>query len=362
MQAVCEACRPPVAVVADVSDDWSVEIVDPLTDGRWEAFVGRAPKARVFHHRSWLALLRRVYGFPIFACCVVDRSGAIQGGAPLALVRSMFRRPRLACLPCSDGCAPLPEPEDDPVMAERVVWALDKLRRDIRVPAEVRGHVAAHPSAHVAGRYRAHDIRLEPDVDRVLLRAQPDAVATALTTNATMVVERRTDAAALAEFHALQLAAAGMGGDAPTPPRRLILGLAYLFDRGLGFVLLARDDLGLAGGAIFLGFNRTLRHLYGAACDGAAGTGARHLLMLEAIRWGCDAGMETLDLGCNAFDRDDVSDFNRSWGAEERLLEFTALGEPRPAMSATSGWLARLARRRAPIMGGGVDGSPRWMG
>jgi hypothetical protein len=342
------------------SDDWSVEIVDPLTDGRWEAFVGRAPKARVFHHRAWLALLRRVYGFPIFACCVVDRSGAIQGGAPLALVRGAFRRPRLACLPCSDRCAPLPEPDDDPAMAERVLWAVDMLRRDIRVPAEVRGQAAWHPSARVAGRYRAHDIPLEPDVDRVLGRAQPGAVAAALKADATMVVERRTDAAALAEFHALQVAVR-MRGDAPMPPRRLILGLAYLFDRGLGFVLLARDDLGLAGGAIFLAFNGTLRHLYGAAWDGAAGTGPRHLLMLEGIRWGCDAGMETLDLGCTAFDRDDVSGFNGSWGAAERVLEFTALDEPRPPMGATARWLARLARHRPPIAGRVADGPPRCM-
>jgi hypothetical protein len=309
------------------SDEWAVELVDPLSDGRWEAFVGCAPHARVFHHRSWLALLRRVYGFPIVACCVVDRSGVIRGGAPLALVRRTFRRPRLACLPLSDRCTPLPEPEDDAVMAERVLCAVDELRREISVDAEVRGKVAEHPSARVASRYRAHDVQLEPDVDRVLGRAHPEALATALHAERTMVVERRTDAAALSEFHML-LTATRRRGDAPAPARRLILGLAYLFDRGLGFALLARDDRGPAGGAIFLVFNQTLRHLYDATWSSPAGIEARHLLMLQGIRWGCEAGMETLDLGCTAFGEHDAREFNRAWGAEERIVEFTTLDGP----------------------------------
>jgi len=352
MRAAVPTHQPPAAPVADGArpagrtlgrDDWSVELIDPLADGRWEAFVGHAPDARVFHHRSWLALLRRVYGFPIVACCVVDRSGAIRGGAPLALVSGTFRRPRLACLPLSDRCVPLPEPDDDPAMAERVLWAVDELRRKIRVRAELRGQAARHPSARVAARYYAHDICLQPDVDRILARARSEALAAARKAGEAMAVERRTDAAALAEFVALREATRSRG-EAPPPPRRLILELAYLFDRGLGFVLLARDDLGLAGAAIFLTFNQTLRRLYDAAWPSTA-TDARHLLMLEGIRWGCAAGMQTLDLGCTTFERDDVSEFNRSWGAEERVLEFTALdgGSPAPVSSAAE-WVARLAR------------------
>jgi hypothetical protein len=339
-------------------DEWSVELVDPLTDGRWEAFVGHAPHARVFHHRSWLALLRRVYGFPIVACCVVDRSGAIRGGAPLALVRRAFRRPRLACLPLSDRCAPLPAPGDDAVMAERVLWAVDELRRVIRVPAEVRGEVAEHPAARVACRYCASDIRLEPDVDRVLSRARSDTLAIAKDAEREMVVERRTDAAALAEFHLLQVATRERG-DAPAPPRQLILGLAYLFDRGLGFALLARDDLGSAGGAIFLVYNRTLRQLYDATWSSSAGIAARHLLMLEGIRWGCEAGIETLDLGCTEFGETTAREFNRSWGAEERVLEFTSLDES-PRVAETGRWPARLLGRRRSAAGRVVDDITRW--
>lgn len=61
------------------------ELVDPLGDGRWESFVAETPAAGVFHHRAWLALLNRTFGFPMTACCLVDAAGTIRAGARTAL-------------------------------------------------------------------------------------------------------------------------------------------------------------------------------------------------------------------------------------------------------------------------------------
>jgi Acetyltransferase (GNAT) domain len=271
-----------------------------------------------------------VYRFPIAACCVVNRSGGVEGGALVARTQRGLRRPRFACLPLSDRCSPLPEPDDDPTTAARVVCALDDLARRDGVRAAVPGPVAWHPSAHVAARYRAHEIPLGPDVAQVLRRVDPEPLAAGLAAGDALTVERRTDAAALAAFRAL-LVSTRRRGDGPVPPSRLIDGLAYLFDRGLGFVLLARRGERLVGGAVFLGFNRTVRLQFAAGRPRVSGLDAQHLLMLEGIRWGCEAGMRALDLGCIGFDREDLRRFRRAWGAEERLLEVITFDAATPA-------------------------------
>jgi hypothetical protein len=312
-----------------------VELLDPLKDGRWQAFIARVPGAGVHHHRAWLDLLRSAYGYPLTACCVVDGAGSIRAGAPLALVPDGPRRRRLACVPFAVRCGPLPLPDEDPAPAHELVVAIDELRRSLGVPAELRGPIAPHPSAHVAANHRTHQIPLRPGAR--ILPAADDAASAGL------VVERRTDARALGDFYRVHQAACRRRG-VPTHPRRFILGFAHLFDHGLGFVLLARDRGRPVAGAVLTSFNRILTFQYGACAEGERSGPARDLVVLAAIRWGCEAGMHTLDLGRE--DADDGLDFKLSLGAEERLVAYRQLrDDPPPRRCRDRGaWTAPLIR------------------
>jgi hypothetical protein len=168
-----------------------VELVDPIEDGRWSAFVAGQAGATVHHHRAWLELLRSAYDCPITACCLVDRSGTVVAGAPLALVPDGRGRRRLTCVPFAAVCGPLPRPQDDPILARELVPEIDALRRRLGVPAELRGPTAVHPGAYVARRLRPHRVPLPAPVG-----AAPDG----------LVVERRTDARGLAELQRLLIA------------------------------------------------------------------------------------------------------------------------------------------------------------
>jgi hypothetical protein len=323
-------------------------------DGRWEAFVARAPGAGVHHHRAWLDLLRGAFGYPLIACCVVDGAGRIRAGAPLALVPGGPRRRRLACVPFALRCGPLPRPDDDPTPAHELVVAIDELRRSLGVPAELRGPIAPHPSAHVVASHRTHQLSLEPDIEGVVARFRAGARILPAARDAAsggLVVERRTDARALADFYRLHQAACRRRGD-PTHPRRFILGFAHLFDRGLGFVLLARDGERPVAGAVLTSFNRTLAYHYAAYAGDDAASPAPDLVLLAAIRWGCEAGMHTLDLGRGDAEDDSAREFKRSLGAEERLLAYLQLRDdpPPPPRRGRGGWAAPLIRHTPAIV------------
>jgi len=337
-----------------VPADGRFELIDPIADARWEAFVAKAPGANAFHHPAWLALLQRSYGYAIKACCLTDESGAIRAGLPVALVGGTLRRARLAALPFSDHCAPLTAEGEGPALLSRLLDALDVLRRTLRVPLEIRAPVAPAAERQVVDAYHLHEIALEADSDAVIprfrrrsqiLRGARRAEREGLT------VEHRTDAAALAEFYELHVGTRRRQG-VPTQPRSFILRFADLFAQGLGFVLVVRDGDRPIAAAVFLSFNGTLIYKYGASDPAALGKRPNNLLFLEAIRWGCQAGMRTLDLGRTDISHDSLREFKLSWGAEESTLEYYELaeGERRAEGAGLARHAAPLIRRSPPLV------------
>ena len=80
--------------------------LDPLTDSRWQTFIGSARGASVFHHPAWLGLVGSRYRYAMTALCVVGDDGAIAAGIPLARVNSRLTGRRLVAVPFSDVCPP----------------------------------------------------------------------------------------------------------------------------------------------------------------------------------------------------------------------------------------------------------------
>lgn len=348
------------------NDRWS--LIDPIADARWHELVGSghasaatplgepAPRfaAGPFHHPAWLGLLARSYGYPIRACCLLDGAGAIVAGLPLALVGGTLRRPRLAALPFSDHCKPLVAGED-PALTARLLAALDELRCELGVELELRAPLEPTTGAQAVDSYWLHEIALEPDVDAVIgrfrrksqiLRGARRAEREGLT------VERRTDAAALADFYRLHVGTRRRQG-VPTQPRSFILRFADLFDQGLGFVLVVRDGEQPIAAAVFLAFNGNLIYKYGASDPAALNKRPNNLLFLEAIRWGCANGMRSLDMGRTDIGHDSLREFKLHWGAEETKLTYHELTDAERAPSEGPGLAGRAApliRRSPPVV------------
>ena len=321
------------------------ELVDPLADGRWESFVAASPGAGVFHHRAWLGLLNRSFGFPMTACCLVDGAGAIRAGAPLAFVTGGLRQARLVSVPLAHECALLPTADD--MLAGTLLHALDELRRSLRISAELRGPIADHRSAYVASPGYSHRIVLDGDPGELVGRSARASQILKSVRSARrdgLMVERRTDAGALAELYRLRLGTQRRRG-LPTEPRRFLLGLAHLFDRGLGSVLLLRDGARAVAGAILLSFNRTFVYGYPAA-DRTAPPRPDDILIVAAIWRACAAGMHTLELGQTPLGDARLRELRLSWGGEERRLQHHLLADEPPRLRDHAGaaWAAPLIR------------------
>lgn len=310
-------------------------MMDPVNDPRWLELVLGARDATIFHHPAWLRLLRDTYRFELSACVVGD------AGLPVAAVTGR----RLVALPFSDLCPPLGDAPD-------LTRALEGFRRGR--PLEVRGELA---DGEPGERFHHHLLTLGPDVDAVVRRfAKPQALrGVRRARREGLTCERRTDRASLSTFYALHVRTRRRLG-VPTQPRRFILGLERLFDEGLGFVLLVHAGERPVAGAVFLAFRDVLTYKYGASDERFLQSRPNNLLFMEAIRWGCDHGMRTLDFGRTHWGQEGLRSFKLAWGAEERELRYRHLGGVPAGRNARLERLLGDAIRRSPPQAGRLIG------
>jgi hypothetical protein len=254
-------------------------------------------------------------------------------------------------LPFSDLCPPFGE---EAAMGE-LEAALEALRSSLGVKLRVHGSLGAYGSPGPA--YHHHVVPLEPQAEEVqrrftrrqalqgVRRAQRDGVT----------IEHRTDAAALAAFYRLHTATRSRQG-MPTQPRRFILRFEQVFEAGLGFVSLARLGDRTVAAAVFLTFNGVLTYKYGASDARFLDRRPNNLLFMDAIRWGCEQGLHSFDMGRTDLGHDSLRAFKLMWGAQESVLQYTDLGEEAAAgrTAEAPAVMQRLIRRAPAIVSRGL--------
>jgi CelD/BcsL family acetyltransferase involved in cellulose biosynthesis len=333
-----------------MSTDLRPEIVDPCRDPRWTERSGC-----VFHTPEWLGLLAGQYGFRISAPCLVDSAGRIHAGVPIARVSSALTGSRLSALPFSDICPPFVAGEDR-VTERQLAQELDRLASRQALALEVRAPLAG--AGRPGAAFHRHCVALADGASaaerRFRRRQAMQGVRRAMRCG--VVVERRTDRDALAAFYRLHVATRRRQG-IPTQPRGFILRFADLFDRGLGFVLLAMLGDRPIAGAVYLTSGGVLTYKYGASDERFLDRRPNNLLFMESIRWGCEQGMTTLDLGRTDLGHESLRAFKLMWGADETVLSYTEVGSVsarRAARPAVPGVLATVIRHAPASVGRGI--------
>ena len=84
-----------------------MNIIDPLSDPRWDDLVARHPSASAFHRRGWLEALKQTYGYQPFVLTSAAASEPLTDGILACRVTSWLTGTRLVSLPFADHCEPL---------------------------------------------------------------------------------------------------------------------------------------------------------------------------------------------------------------------------------------------------------------
>ena len=318
----------------------------PTTDSAWVAFLSRHPRATVFHHPAWSAVLSRSYGFDASVLASVSRNGEILAGLPFMTVNSRLTGSRRVALPFTDHLPPLSEPGAEMAFATSIYkWALTvgPLEIHATLPLGDR-HLESVGVRHLLPLTDAHSMRgslTTTPVGRALRKAGRSDLETS--------IERDLQAVrAYYDLHSKTRRRQGV----PVQPWRFFRELhAGIIAAGLGMVVLARIGGRCVAGSVFLYSNSTLIYKYGASDSEHLALRPNNLVMWRAIEWGCENGYRMLDLGKTDADNLGLRRYKMGWGAKEVSHCHTVL--PGSARRRSSGIAMRAAAaviRRSPIL------------
>jgi CelD/BcsL family acetyltransferase involved in cellulose biosynthesis len=309
---------------------WETRLIDPIAEPEWLAFLEGSPSAEIFHHPSWLELLRSQYGYEVQACCVRNGQGPLEAGIPLARIESRLTGRRLVALPFSDVCPPVLARGADSAALTALGEGLAEESRRTGLGLTIHASVPTVPRAFAQRRFVRHLLGLSKDPAEVERRySKPSIRNIKKARREHLRMERRTDAGALDTFYSLLVETRHRLG-VPTQPRRFIRRFEDLFAGDLGFVGTIFDGSRPIAAGVFLTYNGTVTYKYGASDARALSKRPNNLLFAEVIRWACEAGFRSFDFGRSDIDNEGLRSFKRSWGAAEVDLSYTYLAEREP--------------------------------
>ncbi len=146
----------------------NINIINPLSDKRWDDLVARHPRASAFHQRGWLEALARTYGYEPFVLTSASAGQPLSDGIVLCRVSSWITGTRLVSLPFADHCEPLLNGGREPI--EFMSWLRAECDRRRWRYVECRPLPGCHDVAYglqPEGSYCFHELDITPTLDGI---------------------------------------------------------------------------------------------------------------------------------------------------------------------------------------------------
>lgn len=292
---------------------------------RWLAFVHTSPDALAFHNPTWAELIADCYGYESFVFALTDDAGDVQAGVPFIDTATRLTPSKWVSLPFTDFCPALARPGGP---LGELVRLLDFERRAAGVPrVEIRGDLAGTGVTRKSDAVR-HLLELDGDPDAAARRFRPEVrrhIRKALREG--VAVRRATSIDEfIGVFYRLHLDTRRRLG-VPVQPRRFFRLLwERIIERGLGFCSLAFVGGAPAAAVVLLASNARMTYKYAASDHRFLDRRPNHLLISEAITWGCQNGFREFDFGRSDLRNAGLRRFKSTWGAVEEPLVYSSIG------------------------------------
>jgi serine/alanine adding enzyme len=318
----------------------------------WDRFVEQHPAATVAHLSAWGRIVAGAYGHESVYLSI-DDDGETLGILPLVLVSSRIFGRRLVSMPFLDYGGVLVSPDAPTGAVEQAL-------------VDAASSVARARRAHSLGLRQLHPVPLPYPIaaDRVtmlLTLTTKDAVWKALSSERRNRVRKGEKngltaawcgAEALDDFYGVF--AVNMRDLGSPVHSRALFRLMLEELPGTARVLMVRDRDGRAvGAAVCLFFRDTIMVPWVSSLREAFSLCPNFVLYWEIIRYGCETGYRTLDLG-RSFKNAGTHEFKRQWGAIDHTLPWISIDTApgaRPSVDQdASGFASMIAAwKRLPV-------------
>jgi lipid II:glycine glycyltransferase (peptidoglycan interpeptide bridge formation enzyme) len=301
-----------------------IQIIDPITDSRWDEFVSSQKHSTIFHTSAWARVIREAYRYsPRYY--VLENADRFQAAIPFYFVRSILTGKRLVCLPFSDYCWPLGEDEAD------ITSLLNSARQEIEAGKasylEIRGGnngFSPTQSNLVTRNFNIfHLLDLTPGAD-ALKKGFHDGVKDGIRQAGKrgVTVRLSNNKEDLDTFFKLHIATRQKLGVLPQPYIFFKVLYHHLISPRHGFMAMGECEGKVIAASIFLTHKDNVYYKFSASDESYLQKRPNHMVIWEAIRYACANNYKYFDFGRCSPEEKGLRAFKLGWGTKEIDLPY----------------------------------------
>lgn len=291
--------------------------IDPTVDARWDAFVASQAQASVYHHSSWVKVIRATYGHETICLTLQDDRNTISGVIPFVLIKSRITGSRIVSLPFATYCNPI-LPND--AFAKVLDFLLERYEDIDYIELKVVENDAGRPPKGFVRRseYVTHILSLEPPLEDLLMSFHSTSVRQRVRKGEkknfkVKLAESEED---LKQFYKLHTVVRKKHGLPPHPYSFFFHLWHELRPRQMVYAPLVLSNDQVAAAAFILRFKETFYFEQSATSTDYLKDCANQVLIWESIKLARSLGGRYFDFGRSARDNLPLIEFKKRWNAQ----------------------------------------------
>ncbi len=301
----------------------NINVVDPLSDSRWDDLVARHPKASAFHERGWLRALAHTYGYEPLVLTTAPPGEQLADGVVLCRISSWLTGTRLVSLPFADHCEPLLDDLGD--FQKFMNWLREECYGqrqryvELRLLAEVRD---AGQGFQPSRSYWFHELDLGPSSGRIFQQMHKNSFQRKVrrAERERLSYESGSSEKLVEEFYRLVLMTRSRHRLIPQPLswfRNLVQGMGCKIQ-----IRLARKNGTPIAAMLTLRHRSSVVYKYGCSDEKFHHLGGMPFLFWRLIEESKASGAEKIDFGRSDLDNEGLITFKDRLGTHRKLLTY----------------------------------------
>jgi CelD/BcsL family acetyltransferase involved in cellulose biosynthesis len=331
-----------------------LNIIDPLTDTRWDDLVARHPSATAFHRRGWLEALKQTYAYEPFVLTSASPNEPLQNGIVACRITSWLTGTRLVSLPFADHCETLfSDAGENLLLSNRLVEECTRQHckylefRPLHAPTDLGNEFQPSESFYF------HELDLGPSIEQLFKGLHKDSIQRKIRRAEKEQLSYevgRTDEI-IESFYNLLLMTRRRH-HLPPQPKTWFRNLAEHMGDAVQIRMARKNGVPIAA-LLTLRHRSTLIYKYGCSDEAFHQLGGMPFLFWKLIEEGKATGAERIDFGRSEMENEGLIAFKDKFGTTKRILTYYRY--PRSKKHSAHAWGdSGLARRFFSILPDGV--------
>ncbi len=317
-------------------------MLNPLHDSRWADFVGRHPRASIFHTPGWLETLHRTYGYEPIVYTTTAPGTPLTNGIVFCRISSWLTGRRMVSLPFADHCELL---ADSATERNEIFSFLQlALRMEKLKYIEIRPlstDLLGEPAVQKSNSSCFHVLDLRPTLEDLFRRFQKHSIQRKIrrAEREALFYEDGRSETLLKEFYRLFVLTRRRHNVPPQPIAWFQNLVTCLGDR-LKVRVASRGGRPI-GSILTLRYGDAMVYKYGGSDASAHNLGTMPFLFWKAIQEAKVDGVQQFDFGRSDYDNAGLMTFKDRWGSQRMDLTYWRL--PSQSASGCGQWKLKVA-------------------